>query len=427
MNHIKNNIFDKIKNIFNSSDKKRLVSNFFSLSLLQGFTYVLPLLTLPYLVRVLGINLFGKVEFAQSFIVFFHILVDFGFNLSATREISVHREDKNKITEIFSSIMIIKLFLVIFSLTLMSIIIFCFNEFKVDWQLYYLTFLWVIGQALFPVWYFQGLEKMKYITIVNIFAKIIFTVLIFVFIKSHDDYILVPFLNGLGLISSGILSLIIVKKIFKQEFKLYGYKILKGYFIESSHFFLSRVAITIYTTSNIFVLGIFTNSTMVGYYSVAEKLYRALQQLYQPLVQTLYPYVSKEKNIKLFKKVFKGVVVSNIVIAFLLFILGQNIFDLLFTQKIGEDSLRVFHILLIAIAIVVPSILMGYPFLGALGYKKYANISVIYGSIIHLLGLCILIFFDSISIYSVAFMVVITEFLVFSSRVYWTRSNNLWS
>ena len=160
-------LINKLKNIANTEDKKRLLSNFFSLSILQTFTYILPLLTLPYLVRVLGPEKFGLVVFAQAFIIFFNILVDYGFNLSATREISVNRENKEKLTEIFSSVMSIKFILIGISFTILSIIIFSFEKFSNNIDLYYLTFLWVIGQALFPIWYFQGLEKMKYIICKN--------------------------------------------------------------------------------------------------------------------------------------------------------------------------------------------------------------------------------------------------------------------
>ena len=416
----------KLKNIANTDAKKRLLSNFFSLSVLQAFTYILPLLTLPYLVRVLGVDKFGLVMFAQSFLMFFTILVDYGFGLSATREISIYRDNKAKVTEIFSSVMMIKFILVVVSFILLSIIVFTFEKFSTNWELYYLTFLYVVGQAMFPVWYFQGMERMKYITIVNITSKILFTVLIFVVIQSPNDYIYVPILNGFGLIVGGIISLFIIYKTFNQPFVLQSLNTLKIYFKDSSQFFLSRVSVSIYTSANAFVLGLMTNTTMVGYYSIAEKLYMAIQSFYGPVTQALYPYVAKEKNIKLFKKIFTLAVVLNTLGIIFLYFAGNYIFSLLFTNNIGTESLEVFHILLLSALVVVPSILIGYPFLGALGFSKYANLSVIYGSLFHIIGLSILSLFGYITIYSVAFMVIATEILVLSSRIYWIRRNLLW-
>ncbi len=416
----------KLQDIVNTEDKKRLLGNFFSLSVLQAFTYILPLLTLPYLVRVLGVEKFGLVMFAQAFMMFFNIIVDYGFNLSATREVSIHRDNKNKLTEIFSSVMSIKFILISVSFLLLSIIVFSFEKFSNDWKLYYLTFIFVIGQALFPVWYFQGMEKMKYITIVNITSKLIFTIAIFIFIQKETDFLLVPLLNGLGFIVGGLISLWIISRNLDQPFHLQSKKILLSHFKDSSQFFLSRVSVTLYTSTNVFVLGLFTNNTMVGYYSIAEKLYLALQSLYQPVVQALYPYVSKEKNIRLFKKLFTAILFINLFGIILLYFISEDIFAILFTQHIGSESIEVFHILLFAGIIVVPSILIGYPFLGALGFAKYANISVIYGSILHIIGLGLLIVFHKISIYNVAYMVVVTELFVLSIRIFSIKREFLW-
>ena len=420
-------MLNKIKNIANTEDKKRLLSNFFSLSILQIFTYILPLLTLPYLVRVLGVDNFGLVMFAQAFLMFFNILVDYGFNLSATREISIHRDNKEKVTEIFSSVMSIKAILIFVSFTILTIVVFSFEKFSSDWELYYLSFLVVIGNAMFPIWYFQGMEKMKYITIVNITSKLIFTILIFVVIQEPSDYIYVPLLNGFGFIVGGIISLWIVYKNFKQSFVFQKYHTLKMHFKDSSQFFLSRVSVSIYTSANAFVLGLFTSITMVGYYSIAEKLYMAIQSLYGPITQVLYPYIAKERNITLFKKLFYSIVVTNILGVLFLYIFGNYIFDFLFTQKIGTESLEVFHILLIANLIVAPSILIGYPFLGALGFAKYANMSVIYASLVHLLGLIILAFTNNISIYTVSSMVILTQSVDLYYRVYGVRKYKLWN
>ncbi len=409
-----------------SEDKKRLLSNFFSLSMLQIFTYILPLLTFPYLVRVLGVEKFGLIAFAQSFVMFFNILVDYGFNLSATRDISINRDNKEKLIEIFSSVMLIKFLLIILSLLVLSIIVFSFEKFTPNWELYYLSFLLVIGQALFPIWYFQGIEKMKYITIINVGSRIIFTIAIFIFIQNQDDYILVPLLNGLGFIFGSLYSLYIIRNTFKQGFVIQNLQILKTYFKDSSQFFLSRVSVSIYTSANAFVLGMFTNTTMVGYYSIAEKLYTALQSVYRPVTQVLYPYIAKERNKILFRKIFYLLVFLNMVGVFLLYLFDDSIFAFLFSKKIGIESISVFHILLLANLIVVPSILLGYPFLGALGFARYANMSVIYASIVHVIGLGLLIMLNKVTIYNIAIMVVITQSVDFFYRIFGVYKNSLW-
>lgn len=419
-------MINKIKNIANTEDKKRLLSNFFSLSVLQIFSYVLPLLTLPYLVRVLGVETFGLVAFATAFITFFNILVDYGFNLSATREVSIHRENKDKITEIYSSVLSIKFILIFVSFVIFSFIVFTFEKFSSHSMLYFITFISVIGQALFPIWYFQGMERMKYITVINIFSKIVFTIAIFVFVHEESDYLMVPLLTGLGILIGSLYALYIIKKDFNQSFVWQNIETMKIHFKDSSQFFLSRVSVSIYSTANAFVLGLFTNNTMVGYYSIAEKLYIAIQSLYGPINQALYPYVAKERNIKLFKKIFYSVVGLNILGVVFLYFFREYIFAFLFTKEIGTESISVFKIFLIANLVAVPSVLIGYPFLGALGFSNYANKSVIYSSLYHLLGLAIVVFVFEVTIFSIATLFVTTTIVECLIRIYGVKINGLW-
>src|SRR5690554_4881398 len=420
-----NKVLALFKKLTNSEDKKRLLGNFLSLSGLQVFTYILPLITLPYLVRVLGVEKYGLVMFAQSFIMFFNILVDYGFNLSATREIAVNRDNKAKVTEIYSSVMTIKVLLLGASFAVLSGIVFSVEKFTPDATLYLLTFLMVVGQALFPIWYFQGMERMKYITIINILSRVIFTVAIFGFVHEENDYILVPVLNGLGACVGSIYALWLVRTSFKQKFELQSWKAISLHFKDSTQFFLSRVAVSLYTSANTFVLGIFTNNTAVGYYAIAEKLYQAMQSLYGPITQALYPYVAKEKNIALFKKIFKIIVASNIFGVLILYFLIEFIFLILFGQEVGAESVEVFRILLIANLIVVPSILIGYPLLAALGHPYYANMSVIYASIFHFLGVMFLYINDTITIFSVAILVIFTQCVDFLYRLYGVFKENI--
>ena len=418
-------LINKLKKISDSEDKKRLMSNFFSLSVLQCANFIIPLMILPYLVRTLGAETFGLVMFAQAFILFFNIIVDFGFSLSGVREVSINRNNHQKLEEIFNAIMEIKLILIGISFIIMLGIVVTFEKFTNDYMLYFITFGWVIGQAIFPIWFFQGIEKMKYITVFKVLAQLLSLVAIVIFVNDPNDYLLVPLFNSLGFMAVGVLSIIIIVKEFKFKFFIPSFNVLSNYFKESSHFFLSRAAVSIYTSSNAFVLGLFTNNTIVGYYSISEKLYIALQALYMPIVSVLYPYISKNRNIKLFKKIFKLAVVFNFVLILGLYFMTPYLVELISGSQIME-SIEVFRIFLFVAMIVVPSILIGYPFLSALGYKNYANYSVVVASIVHLSGLLILLFLNLISMYSIVILLILTQLTDLIIRIIGIRKNKLW-
>ena len=412
--------------IINKEDFKIISNNFFSLTSLKVLTYILPLITFPYLIRVLGIEKFGLIMFAQATMYYFEIVVDFGFNLSATREVALNAKKPNKLNEIISAVFSIKFMLLLFSFLVLIVAINLFDRFLQDSMLYYYSFLKIIALAFFPVWFFQGIDKMKYITLIDILSKSIFTVLIFVFVQSESDYILVPLISGVGYIVGTIFSLIYLFKRFKKSFIICSFSVIKKYFNDSLMFFLSRVSVSLYTTSNAFVLGLVTSNIMVGYYAVAEKLYMVIRQMYQPIVQVIYPYISKTRNVKFFKKLYPIIILLNFIGIYVLWQFAAEIIQLVTTETFFE-SVKVFRILLIVACIVVPSVLIGYPFLAALGYKNEANYSTIIGSIFHITFLTVLFFCNSIDIYSIVYLLIITELIVLLYRLYVVYNNKLFS
>jgi polysaccharide transporter, PST family len=408
-----------------SDDKKNLLSNVFSLSVLQGASYILPLITLPYLVRVLGAEKFGLVAFAQAFVQYFVILTDYGFDLSATKEISIHREDKQKVSEIFISVLAVKFALMVLSLVLLCVVVFSFSKFKSDWQIYFMAFGMVVGQVLFPVWLFQGMERMKYIVLLNLASKFFFTILIFVVVRKTADYIYVPLITSCGFILSGFFGQWLAFRNFGIKRNFPTIDCLWSRLKDSTQFFLSRASVSIYTSSNVFFLGLFTNNATVGYYSAAEKLYVAFQCIYQPLTSAIYPYMAKHRNITLYKKVFKLCLALNSISCILLFIFSSYIITLLFGKDF-QQSVLVLRIFSVSLIFVVPSILMAYPFLAALGFARYANGSVIVGSLFHLIILIIVSSFY-ISIWFVAVLSAITQIMVLIIRLYAIIKHKLWT
>lgn len=404
-------MINKIKNIANTEDKKRLLSNFFSLSVLQGANYILPLITLPYLVRVLGVEYFGLLAFATATVMYFQILTDYGFNLTATREISIHRDDKEKVIEIFSSVMTIKVILMFVSFFLLSILVFSFEKFSKDALVYFLTFGTVIGQVLFPVWFFQGMERMKYITYLNILSKVIFTIAIFVFVQEQSDYYLVPFLTSVGFLVAGIWSLYLVKKEFDVSFSFQKVETIKTYLVDGWHVFLSQFQISLFSSSNIIILGLFINNTAVGYYSAAERIMRAVAGLNVPVTGTIFPRISNLMKINRTKAIFelrKILKVGGVIytfVAMLIIIFAKEIIELIYSQN-SSDSILLLQIMAIVPLTIFLNNIFGTQIMLNMNKEKEFFLVLFWGGILNLLICSVLTYFYSFLGTTIALLVV---------------------
>ena len=148
-----------------SKDKKNLFVNTTALAIIQILNYILPFITLPYLSRVLDVDKLGLVFFAQVFIDYFYRFAMFGFDFSGVRTIAINRDDKEKTNLIFNSILSSQVLFLMLSFTILSSLILFIPKFKSDAIVYYFTFLSVIGNVFIFTWFYQGMERMKFITV----------------------------------------------------------------------------------------------------------------------------------------------------------------------------------------------------------------------------------------------------------------------
>jgi PST family polysaccharide transporter len=271
--------------------RKKLFSNFVAMSIIQGANFILPVLVMPVVIRRIGADGFGVVSVAQVVMIFLSTLTDYGFNLTATRDIAFHKTDLEKISGIFSSVLASKLILCGLTYVLLCVLTFSIPFFRSHFLLYQLGFAYVIGQSLLVSWFFQGMEKMQYITISTLFSRIIFVLLVLFFIRRPEDTSLFLLFAGIGNTIAGVFSIWLAFRIFRLRIC----KPLRADILhelkEGWQITVSNLSINTYQYINIIVLRFFSNDLIVGYYSIAERIFFAIRQILGIFSQVIYPHV----------------------------------------------------------------------------------------------------------------------------------------
>ena len=274
--------------------RRRVIENILSLGSLQAASYLLPFLTLPYLARVLGPEDLGRIAFALAFAQIFVILTEYGFNLTASQEISVNRDDPQRVAEIFSAVTVLRAGIMALGFIVLLILVLTIPRFEQDIAIYLSSYMLVVGSVLFPQWLFQGLEQLKIVSIIQIIARVIAAAGIFLLVKTKEDLLWAVWMQSANMALAGLLTLpFIFIALRGVRLKLPTRSALASQLREGWHIFVSSLAANSYTTSSIFILGLVLTPLAVGYYSVAEKLVRALLMMFGPIIQAIYPYISK--------------------------------------------------------------------------------------------------------------------------------------
>lgn len=275
-----------------------------------------------------------------------------------------------------------------------------------DYILYYLSFWICLNEILFPTWFFQGIEEMKYITFINLGIRVLFIGMIFIFIKSPNDYLFFPLLNGIGSFLAGVVSFSLLYKKYKLQLIRVPLKTLIEYIKSSYHLFISNVSIQIYVNANKIIIGHFLGMREVTYYDLAEKITNMGKVPQGMINQVLYPKIALEKNKALLKKVLKGTILMNVVLYLIVFLFSHQIV----TYFGGNET--VLRILFLTVPIIgISNVLMILTLL-PFGYNKSFTRIVFLSAFFYLFIVLILYGLNSISLYTLTATNVVVESLV---------------
>ena len=284
--------------------RKRIFNNFISLSVVQGLSIFFPLIIFPYLLQILGVEGFGVFTLIQTVIMYADLLVSFGFGLTATKHIAKNISDKEKTNNIITSVYFIKIILFLIPLILFLIAALFIPYLRNHFVLILISCMYVLGNLLFPDWYFQGIQKMRNITIVAFVSKCISLLLIILFVKHRTDVGYAIMAISVGNFIAGLVGFFILIKSISIKLQLAPRRYILSFFKESGYVFSSIILVPLYSSVNIFILRAFTNPLMVGYYAIAEKIFSAVSMLTSIANRTFYPHLSQlySKSVDAYKK-----------------------------------------------------------------------------------------------------------------------------
>lgn len=368
---------------------KLLLKNIFSLFSIQAVNYLLPLLIIPLLLKVLGVELFGIYILILTVIQYFIIVSEYGFNLTATRKIAINIEDKQTVSKLFFAVIFSKSLIAVIGFVAMNLALLILPQYK-EYKLYLnLGYLSVLGSVFFPIWLYQAYEKMIWIAICNFVSRVAGIILIFWMVTSKSDILLAIVIQSIMPIIAAIIALIYCFASNMVQWSKISFRDVVEELKDSWDIFVSTSFVSLYTTSIPLILGFFAGASSVGVFSAADKIRIALQSVINPVSQAIYPRLSKlmikeeESGLKLIRMMFKFFVLPFFGFSLVAMLLSNELIRLLY----GEDFMEAASILKIIIwipPVVAIANLLGIQIMLPLGMKKQFSLTYIICGVIGL-------------------------------------------
>ncbi len=398
---------------------KKLLENISYLTIFQVLNLLMPMLLYPFLIKYIGLEMYGLIAFSQSLILFLSIIINYGFNIYSTKEIAVNKNDKIKISEIVSTTLLVKILLLFSVFFILTIIIISIPSLRYYWYIYVLSSGILIYEAIVPIWYFQGLELMKFIPALNAISKIFPGILILLFINSTNDYWKVPMIYSIGFLISSILSIYIVFVAHKIKYIYPNINNIKEYLIKSLPFFIALLARDSYIRLTPIIIGMFIGLKEVTYYDLGNKFLSALKSLISIVGQAMFPKVIKEKNKTFVLKIF-FVLFIVIVFTVISLIINSEYITTIFIRVNDINAISIFNILVATSVFSLISNFASQQILVPFGYNKIYTIGIISSALLYLMMVVFFVITKMNTAIYYTYVVILVEFYLASYFSYFS-------
>lgn len=407
-----------LKEKWQGRTRHSLLENTIMLYILQFSTMVLGFFTQGFQTRVLGMDKIGALGAAAYTTNFFQIFIDFGFILSATAKVSQNREDRACLSRTLSCVVAAKCVFSLASFGVLTLFVAPGLTGEGERLTYMLYLLAAVLNSLLPDFLYRGLEQMAAITARAVGIKIFATVMIFVFLRQPGDYYMVPLFNVIG--NAGALVLVywhLFTRV-KVRFCPVAAGAVWAEVKESSQFFLSKAATAVNSNLNGVLLKSVAGDWATGLYTNADKVINMARAGMSPIADSLYPHMMKHRNFQIVKKAMLFVYPVILAGCAVVFIFAEPLLVLWLGPE-GKDVVLPLRLLMPIAVFCFPNYVLGYPTLGAMGLTKYANISVIFGTVVYVAGagLIWLLGSQGVGLVQLCMLSSVTEFSILAFRL----------
>ena len=395
--------------------KNKLFSNTIYLYVLTIVKMVFPLITLPYLTRMLSVEAYGFVVYVKSYMTYVQLILDFGFLLSATKNIAIAKgKDNKKIEYIIGDTFAEKIILLLIAGVVTFIASICIPLLGMDYEFLWLYFI-AIGITIFlPDFLYRGIERMECVAIPYSVSKVISVTLTMLLVKNDGDMIFIPIFEIVSNVVAVLISLMLLRKLKIQV----RFSCVKNWFKdlkESAVYFVSNFATTVFGVLTTIIVGIVVDEVEVAYWGVCMQIVSAAKSMYAPITNSIYPYMVTNRDIKLVRRIRNLMSLPMLLGSVIVLLYGEQITVIIG----GKDYVYAGTVLKFLLPVIVASfysMLYGWPVLGAMGKIKQTTISTVIAAIIQIGGIAIIYCLGVFDLISLAICCSISEVQLFIIR-----------